>query len=71
MSSRKVGSIRYEVENREGESIGTANSMEEALALLAAHVAKNPPHWEDVYGTYTKVTRKMPPFGCRRARNSK
>lgn len=55
----RIGSIRYEIEDREGKSIGAAASMEEGVALLAAHVANQRPRWENGgSGTYVKITHE-------------
>jgi hypothetical protein len=55
----RVGSIQCEVRDRQGEKIGMATSMDEAVALLAAHVANKRPRWEDGgAGSYVKITHE-------------
>jgi hypothetical protein len=53
----RIGSIQCEVRDRQGEKVGMATSMNEAVALLAAHLADEPPRWEDGgHGSYIKTT---------------
>src|ERR1700730_14742101 len=53
----RIGSIQCEVRDRQGEKVGMATSMVEAIALLAAHRADEPPRWEDSgHGSYIKTT---------------
>jgi len=60
-----AGYIRsaYRVLDSHGEEIAVTRSVDEAVAALAAHLATNPPRWEDGgFGRYIKTTHQFCDF---------